>query len=66
MTVGDLRKQIEDLPDGMDIVVCHGPEALYVCGFATGQLGSPATFKDSTVAIVSGPTVFEIRVRDHA
>ena len=66
MTVGDLRRVIEGLPDNMDVIVCYGEDALHIGGLGPATLGSPAKFKDSSLTVVKGPTVFEITVRDHA
>lgn len=66
MNVGDLRNMIEELPDNMDVVGCFGTRALWVCGLGTAQLGTPATFIDSSLGVVGGPTVFEIVLREHA
>jgi hypothetical protein len=65
MNIGDLRKAIEDLPDSMDLVVCHGDRALHVCGLGTSMIGIPAKFADdSNLAVLGGPRVFEITTRD--
>lgn len=66
MTVGDLRRSIEELPDNMSVVVCYGEKALHVGGLGTAYVGLPATFSDSALSVVGGPSVFEITARDNA
>lgn len=66
MTVGDLRRSIEDLPDNFSVVVCYGEKALHVGGLGIASMGLPATFADSPLGVIGGPSVFEITARDNA
>lgn len=63
MNVGDIRRQIEDLPDNMDVVVCEGKHALHICRLGTATVGVPANL-DSGLVVVRGSTVFEITVSE--
>lgn len=66
MTIGDLKRSIEGLSDGMELVVSYDGKALFVGGLGVSQMGTPAKFVGTELAVVSGPSVYEIYAHDHA